>query len=151
MINLIIIQGSKSTTLHDFKITTKGMKLQINGTHYTAGNQEIFTNYIEEMTTVKEKVWNEELQDFTEIEKQVPTGKRIQLEGVEVEIQAGFEYEVWICEDGIVILTKEMNNPESQFDKVPDNVIDRLAWFSVPLGTNTLDDVEINAIEIREE
>lgn len=150
MINSIIVEGSLNTTLHDFKFTTEGMVLKIEGTHYTAGNKELFTNYVEEMTTVTEQVWNEELQQEETIEKQIPTGEKIPLEGAMIDIQAGYEYEIWLCEDGIVVLTKEIGNNESQFDEVPSNMIDKLAWFSVPQGVTTLDDVEINVIEIRE-
>ncbi|QZY55098.1 hypothetical protein [Crassaminicella profunda] len=127
MIKVHEVIGSLDTTLHDFKVTTEGMKLKVKGTHYTAGGQELFSNYVEDIEGVKTP-----------------------LEGVEIEITAGYEYQVWLCTDGITILSKEIGNTESQFDKVPENMIDRLAWFKVPEGIATLDDVEINVIEIRE-
>jgi RNase P/RNase MRP subunit p29 len=150
MIKTHEVIGSKVTVLHDFKVTTEGMKLKIDGTHYTAGNKELFKNYTEEMSTITETVWDEETQQEIEIKKQVPTGIKIPLEGANIEITAGYDYEVWLCEDGITVLSKEIGNPESHFDVVPESMIDRLAWFSVPKDTITLDEVQINVIEIRE-
>ncbi|MCT4605850.1 MAG: hypothetical protein N4A64_07055 [Marinisporobacter sp.] len=150
MITLHVVTGSLDTALHDFKVTTEGMKLKIDGTHYTAGNKELFKNYTEEMTTVTETVWDEETQQEVEIKKQVPTGTKIPLDGAEIQISTGYDYEVWLCEDGITVLSKEIGKLESHFDKVPSNMIDRLAWFSVTKDTITLDEVQINVIEIRE-
>jgi hypothetical protein len=56
-------------------------------------------------------------------------------------------YEVWLSEDGLVILSR---SDADEFGEVV-NPIDRLAWFTVPANVTSLDGVEINYVKFIEE
>jgi hypothetical protein len=52
-------------------------------------------------------------------------------------------YELWLNDTGLVVLTRT----DGEFAEVT-NPIDRLAWFTIPAGAISLDDVEINVIRM---
>lgn len=80
MIKKHIIQGSKDTTLHDFKIYTEGMDLFICGTHYTNQNEKLL-----------------------EHEDGVPVQVSI------LESKKDTWYEIWLTADGINVLSRTQN------------------------------------------
>lgn len=44
MINEVIVQGSQSTTLHTFTVTTNGMNIIVSEGEYYRGGQELFSD-----------------------------------------------------------------------------------------------------------
>jgi hypothetical protein len=52
-------------------------------------------------------------------------------------------YELWLNDTGLVVLSRT----NGEFAEVV-NPIDRLAWFTIPAGAISLDDVEINVIRM---
>jgi hypothetical protein len=52
-------------------------------------------------------------------------------------------YELWLNDTGLVVLSRT----NGEFAEVA-NPIDRLAWFTIPAGAISLDDVEINVIRM---
>jgi hypothetical protein len=52
-------------------------------------------------------------------------------------------YELWLNDTGLVVLSRT----DGEFAEVT-NRIDRLAWFTIPAGAISLDDVEINVIRM---
>lgn len=55
-------------------------------------------------------------------------------------------YEVWLSGSELCILTR---TDSTAFGEVV-NPIDKLAWFTIPSGATSLDDVEINTIRMEE-
>jgi hypothetical protein len=55
-------------------------------------------------------------------------------------------YEIWISNAGLAILSRL---DSEEFGEVT-NPIDRLAWFTVPASTVSLDNIEINFVKVSE-
>lgn len=56
-------------------------------------------------------------------------------------------YEIWLNSDGIVVLNR---NDSQEFGKVI-NPIDRLAWFTVPANTTSLNEITIHTVVMQDE
>lgn len=124
MISKHIVEGSLDTTLHDFQITSENMILKIEGTYYTIKNVELFSNYVIDAEGVKTP-----------------------LEGATIDIVAGNEYQIYLTSNGIEVLYKSANQEYGQRE---GELVEKLAWFSVPSDAITLDTVDINVVEVVE-
>lgn len=112
MINEIKINGSKSTTYHDFTFSTNGMNLVISGGTYYQNNNVVYT-------------------DANGGSIAIPTSPDM-------------TYEICLmASDEVHVL--QYSNPDDAIKFYENNnVIDLLAWFTVPVNTTTLDNVQIN-------
>lgn len=56
------------------------------------------------------------------------------------------QYEIWLTTEGIHIYVAPANQPIDIDDT--SILIDKLAWFIVPNGTTSLDNIEVNALRM---
>ncbi|MBP1992554.1 hypothetical protein [Paenibacillus eucommiae] len=57
------------------------------------------------------------------------------------------QLEIWICSDGETAVIELYQSGDS-LDELQYTPIDRLAWFSVLSGAVTMDDIEINVVQM---
>lgn len=56
------------------------------------------------------------------------------------------DYQVWLTTEGVHVYVSPANQPVNTDD--PTKLIDKIAWFTVPSGTTSLDNVQVNALRM---
>lgn len=119
LINEININGDIQTTFHDFTITQTGMNISIsNGSYYRGGNLLFHSD----------------------------TGGTLTLSSSQYQ---DLYTEIWLATTGIEVLQGGDIVDVFENNPIPvANRIDRLGWLTIPMGSTSLDAVQIDVVKV---